>query len=61
MPIPVPGNTEDRNTFVSRCMGAESMQEYEQDIRLGICYSQWRKKPKKLWECIKDLFASEQY
>lgn len=47
MPIPKPKkNKEDRNKFISRCMGNANMKKEFPDIkqRLGVCYSRWRKK-----------------
>src|SRR5215469_8679357 len=41
MPVPTPNKGESKQDFVSRCMGDKNMQEYDQDQRAGICYSQW--------------------
>lgn len=41
MPVPQPGDEEEKE-FISRCMGDENMQEYEQEQRAAICYKQWR-------------------
>ncbi len=38
MPIPQPRSDEDESAFVSRCMGDDAMQEYEQKQRSAICY-----------------------
>jgi len=46
MPIPDPRPDELKDDFVSRCMGDPAMQEYEQEQRSGICYSQWKNKGK---------------
>lgn len=45
MPIPSPKKQEKQPTFVSRCMGDETMlKEYpDQKQRAAICYSQYRK------------------
>lgn len=45
MPIPTKNPNEKETAFISRCMGNESMlKEYpDQEIRSGICFSQWRK------------------
>ena len=42
MPIPNPGQSEDQNEFISRCM-SEISGEYEQDQALGICYTTWER------------------
>ena len=48
MPIPSKKPNEDKNTFVSRCMGNETMKkEYpDQKQRVAICLSQTRQKSK---------------
>src|SRR6516165_863085 len=46
MPIPQPHDGEDEQTFVSRCMGNETMQEYDQKQRAAICYSTFRDRKK---------------
>jgi len=43
MPIPKPNKGEEKDKFISRCMGNSVMTaEYEQDVRAGICHGQWR-------------------
>jgi len=42
MPIPQPNSSETEQDYISRCMGDETMQEYEQDQRSAICYSTYR-------------------
>jgi HK97 family phage major capsid protein len=42
MPIPQPNSGESEDDFVSRCMGADAMQEYDQEQRAAICYSTYR-------------------
>lgn len=42
MPIPNPGQSEDQNEFISRCM-SEISGEYDQQQALGICYTTWEK------------------
>lgn len=44
MPIPQPGPTEDRDTFLQRCMANDVMQEYDADQRMAICVNQWNGK-----------------
>ena len=44
MPIPKPHKGEKKKDFISRCMGDDTMQEYDQEQRAGICYTQWDKK-----------------
>jgi cation transport regulator ChaB len=48
MPIPIPGDKEDRDTFINRCMGDDVMnREYkERDQRYAVCTSQWEKHSK---------------
>lgn len=50
MPIPTPVSGEDQKTFIKRCLSSEVMKsEYkENDVRVGICYSQWKKKKKDI-------------
>ena len=44
MPIPTPTKSEEQKIFISRCMSNPSMVvEYDQTVRAGICYGQWRK------------------
>lgn len=47
MPVPKPKKGESKDKFISRCMGDELMQEYEQEQRAGICYTAWKTKNKK--------------
>jgi len=46
MPIPKPGQTEDRATYIERCMGDATMnREYPDNAqRMAICSTQWRNK-----------------
>jgi ATP-dependent protease ClpP protease subunit len=46
MPIPKPRKDETEDDFISRCMGDETMQEYEQQQRSAICHQQWEEKDK---------------
>ena len=46
MPIPTPNKdqNETEKKFISRCMSNPTMVlEYDQKVRAGICYGQWRK------------------
>jgi len=45
MPLPTPNKGEEKKDFISRCMSSDVMKrEYtEQDQRLAVCYSQWRR------------------
>jgi hypothetical protein len=49
MPLPKPGDKENRRDFLSRCMGDEIMnRDYEDNQqRYAVCNSQWRRE--KLW------------
>jgi hypothetical protein len=44
MPIPTPRKGEDKQTFISRCMGDKAMnREFpDKDQRAGVCYRQWK-------------------
>ena len=48
MPIPKPRSNESESDFISRCMGDEVMNEDypDQDIRAGVCYTQWENRNK---------------
>src|SRR3990167_4934911 len=43
MPMPMPGPSEDKEQFVDRCMGDETMNEDVSDPaqRRGVCETQW--------------------
>ena len=45
MPLPTPSKGEDKNKFISRCMGNENMKKEfpDQKQRNAVCFSQWRK------------------
>lgn len=62
MPIPSKKPNEDKNSFVSRCMGNETMKKEYPDSkqRVAICLSQTRQKSKSdLLEQVQDeLFAN---
>jgi len=46
MPLPKPRDNEEEDAFISRCMSDDLMnEEYpDNDQRLAICYSQWRRR-----------------
>jgi hypothetical protein len=46
MPLPTPNKGESKDDFISRCAGNETMNNEfpDQDQKLAVCYSQWRKK-----------------
>jgi len=48
MPIPSPEGQQDKNSFISNCMGDESMREEfpEQKRRAAVCYSQYKRSRK---------------
>lgn len=49
MPIPAPSGDQDRQSFISSCMGNETMRtEYDQKQRAAICYSRWREHAKSI-------------
>jgi len=43
MPIPTPRSDEEKQEFISRCMGNDIMKDDypDQDTRSGVCYTQW--------------------
>jgi len=49
MPIPTPKKEETQDDFIERCMSNDIMKkEYDDnDQRLAVCFSQWKKKEKK--------------
>jgi HK97 family phage major capsid protein len=47
MPLPTPNSGEDQDQFIARCMGDDAMQEYDQEQRAAICYSQYRERSAK--------------
>lgn len=69
MPIPEPKSGEEKNDFISRCMGDDTMvDEYEQEQRAAICYSKWREKNeslnldfRSLVEDVRNLVEKNQY
>lgn len=50
MPIPKPGENETRESFISRCMSNEVMQEYEREQRFAVCNNQWRRYRRTIME-----------
>ena len=54
MPVPKPAKNEDKNKFMSRCIGfmhgengkKPEGQRWTRDQMTAICYSQWRKSDK---------------
>ena len=59
MPIPKRKQNEDKNTYVSRCMGNETMKKDYPDSkqRVAICLGQTRTKSNLLEEVLDELFA----
>jgi hypothetical protein len=41
MPLPKPGNDEDRQEFLERCMDELEGEFPEQNQRYAVCISQW--------------------
>ena len=60
MPIPKRKQNEDKNTFVSRCMGNETMKKEYPDTkqRVAICLGQTRTKGNLVEEVHDNLLAS---
>lgn len=48
MPVPKPHKNETQNDFIDRCMSDPNMQEYSQDQRLGVCFTQWHDRNKAM-------------
>jgi hypothetical protein len=46
MPVPSPTKGESQDDFIGRCMGDDTMQEYDQKQRAAVCFSNWRKSKK---------------
>src|SRR5215469_457134 len=44
MPVPAPSSDESQSDFIDRCMANDDMQEYDQDQRAAICFSQWEER-----------------
>lgn len=59
MPIPKPQQNEQESDFIARCASNQTMNdEYpDNNVRLGICYTQWRNRNKAMNErlTIKNL------
>jgi hypothetical protein len=49
MPLPTPGKDEEKDGFVSRCMGDEVMNKEfsDQKQRAAVCIGQWKKHEEK--------------
>lgn len=45
--MPKPKSGESKDEFISRCMGYDDMQKYDQDQRAAICYSYWDESKKE--------------
>jgi len=68
-PIPSPEKGQDKNSFLNSCMSNEVMKKEFKDnkVRIGVCYSQWRKrhpedkKPKESKSSVEDyILISDQ-
>lgn len=48
MPLPTPRQGEPERAFISRCVSSDVVQRDfpRQRVRLGVCYSQWRRGPR---------------
>lgn len=59
--MPKPKKGESKKEFISRCMGYDDMQKYDQDQRLAICYSYWEEKKEQTMKNkeIKEKFKQE--
>jgi hypothetical protein len=63
MPIPSPSPNEDKNKFVSRCMGDETMKkDYpESKQRIAVCLGQTKKNKSNIIEDMHDSLLSANY
>ena len=61
MPLPKPKSGENKDNFISRCMGSGEMNsEYpEQDQRAAVCYSQWERKEEIRREAMSQFLKSD--
>lgn len=46
--MPKPQKGESKKDFISRCMGYDDMQKYDQKQRAAICYSYWENKSEQV-------------
>jgi hypothetical protein len=46
--MPKPNKGESKKEFISRCMGYEDMQKYDNKQRAAICYSYWENKSEQI-------------
>ena len=46
--MPKPQKGEEKKDFISRCMGYDDMQKYDQKQRAAICYSYWENKSEEV-------------
>lgn len=60
MPIPKPGDKEEEDDFISRCMGNEVMlKEYpDQKQRAGVCHTSWSESKKKKTQATTSFIPS---
>jgi len=57
MPLPTPNKGEDKNKFISRCMSnPQAKRDFpNQNQRVAVCNTQWRRKRKSIAERLKEL------
>jgi len=62
MPIPSPKPNEDRNAFISRCMGDETMKKDYEDSkqRIAVCLGQTKGEEKYLLSEVQNVILSNQ-
>lgn len=58
--MPTPKQGEKEKDFVSKCMGSDEMQKYDQDQRVAICYSKFREAKMNPLQVIKSNLNSVQ-
>jgi hypothetical protein len=54
VPLPTPNRDEERDEFISRCMGSPSMNEDfpDQAQRAAVCHTQWRDHLRRMREAV---------
>lgn len=58
MPLPSPNSSEDKDSFISRCVSElhDKNEFSSQDQRLAVCYSRWEdKKESSTIEIVKEF------
>lgn len=60
--MPKPKKGESKDEFISRCMGYDDMQKYDQKQRAAICYSYWDRKDETIdMETFTNIILERKY